>query len=64
MGMKSLIVYASVSHGNTEKVARTIGEVLGADVMDAKVVDPTVIQTYDLIGFGSGSSMENSMHDF
>lgn len=52
--MKTLIVYASVSHGNTEKVAKTIAEVLGADIMEAKAVDPLIVQNYDLIGFGSG----------
>ena len=52
--MKSLVVYASVSHGNTEKVARVISEVLGADLMDAKAVAPAVINGYELIGFGSG----------
>ena len=52
--MKSLVVYASVSHGNTEKVAKAISEVLGADLMEAKSVDPAVINGYELIGFGSG----------
>jgi flavodoxin len=52
--MKTLIVYSSVSHGNTEKVAKAISEVLGADLMEAKTVDPAIVQNYDLIGFGSG----------
>jgi flavodoxin len=52
--MKSLVVYVSVSHGNTEKVARAISEVLGADLMEAKEVDPSVIAGYELVGFGSG----------
>ena len=34
--MKSLVVYVSVSHGNTERVARAISEVLGADLKEAK----------------------------
>ncbi len=52
--MKALIVYVSVEHGNTEKVARAMGEVLGADVKKAEEVDPSSISDYDLIGFGSG----------
>ncbi|HEY3420650.1 MAG TPA: flavodoxin family protein [Methanomassiliicoccales archaeon] len=52
--MKSLVVYVSVSHGNTEKVAKVIAEVLGADLKEAKAVDPAIIQSYDLVGFGSG----------
>ena len=52
--MKSLVVSVSVSHGNTEKVARAISEVLGADLKEAKDVDPTTIPNYDLIGLGSG----------
>jgi len=52
--MKSLVVYVSVEHGNTEKVARAISEVLGADLREAKDVDLSTIHDYDLIGFGSG----------
>lgn len=52
--MKSLIVYVSVEHGNTEKVAKAISEVLGAELKEAKEVDPHALQNYELIGFGSG----------
>ena len=52
--MKSLIVYVSVEHGNTEKVAKAISEVLGAELKEAKDVDPQALQNYELIGFGSG----------
>ncbi len=52
--MKSLIVYVSVEHGNTEKVAKAISEVLGAEIKEAKEVDPQALQNYELIGFGSG----------
>jgi flavodoxin len=54
MTMKSLVVYVSVEHGNTEKVARAISDVLGADLREAKDVDPSMIQSYELTGFGSG----------
>jgi len=52
--MKSLVVYVSVSHGNTEKVAKVISKELDADLMEAKTVDPNILSNYDLIGFGSG----------
>jgi flavodoxin len=52
--MKSAVVYVSVEHKNTEKVARSIAEVLGADLVEAKDFDPATIPSYDLIGFGSG----------
>jgi len=55
--MKVLIVYNSVHHGNTEKVAKVI-----ADELKAKMVKPTEEEVnklleYDLIGFGSGIYM-------
>ena len=52
--MKCLIIYVSVEHGNTEKVARTISEAIGAELKEVKDVDPTTIANYELIGFGSG----------
>jgi flavodoxin len=52
--MKPLIVYVSVEHGNTEKVARAMAEVLEADLKKADEVDPSTISNYELVGFGSG----------
>jgi flavodoxin len=52
--MKTLIIYQSIHHGNTEKVARKIGEVLGADLKKPNEVKPEDLAGYDLIGFGSG----------
>jgi flavodoxin len=54
MPVKTLIVYMSVEHGNTEKVAKAMAEATGADLRKADEVDPTIIPAYDLIGFGSG----------
>ena len=51
--MKTLIIYSSV-HGNTEKIAKAIAEVMNAEL---KKVDDAIaddIKNYDLIGFGSG----------
>ena len=52
--MKVLIIYNSVHHGNTEKIAKVI-----ADELKAKMAKPTEeevnkLSGYDLIGFGSG----------
>ena len=52
--MKTLIVYFSVHHGNTEKVARAMANVLGADLLPVQQVDESSFGRYDLIGFGSG----------
>ena len=41
-------------HGNTEKVARAIAEVLDAEVVVPEAVDPDSLAEYDLVGFGSG----------
>lgn len=55
--MKVLVVYNSVHHGNTEKIAKVI-----TDELKAKMVKPTEeevnkLSEYDLIGFGSGIYM-------
>ncbi len=52
--MKTLIIYMSIHHGNTEKIARTIAAVLDADIVEAVNVDTGNLEEYDLIGFGSG----------
>lgn len=52
--MKSLIVFESIHHGNTEKIARAMADSLGADVCRADSVDAGTLKDYDLVGFGSG----------
>ena len=52
--MKSLIVYESIHHGNTQKIAKAMAACLGADLIKAKDVDMNALSGYDLIGFGSG----------
>lgn len=52
--MKTLIIYQSIHHGNTEKVAKKIAEVLSADLKKPNEVKPEDLANYDLIGFGSG----------
>ena len=52
--MKILIVYVSVHHGNTEKVARAMANVVEADLVQVRQSDAAMLEQYDLIGFGSG----------
>lgn len=51
---RTLITYVSVSHGNTAKLARAIGEVLSAELREPELVDPLQVGGYDLLGVGSG----------
>ncbi len=52
--MKTLIVYVSIHHGNTEKIANEMAEVLNAKLVKPNEVNISEIFKYDLIGFGSG----------
>jgi flavodoxin len=54
--MKAVIFYTSTHHGNTEKVAKVIGEALKAEMHNLENEDVTKldISKFDLIGLGSG----------
>jgi len=52
--MKSLIIYESVCHGNTEKIAKAMSESLNADLIEINQVKVKFLMNYELIGFGSG----------
>lgn len=52
--MKSLIIYSSIHHGNTKKIAVAMAEAIGADLLQTDEVKGTLLEQYDLIGFGSG----------
>jgi len=52
--MKALIIYISVHHGNTEKVAKNMANILDADLVQVKQADAIMLERYDFIGFGSG----------
>ena len=52
--MKTLIIYTSLHHGNTEKVVRAMASVLNADLLRVEQANANVLAEYDLIGFGSG----------
>lgn len=52
--MKTLIIYYSKHHKNTQLVAETLADTIGADVLEYNLVDPDNIPKYQLLGFGSG----------
>jgi flavodoxin len=52
--MKIGIIYKSVHHGNTKRIAEVMAGSLDADLLDLKDVKVDVVKDYDLIGFGSG----------
>ncbi|MCR4817552.1 MAG: flavodoxin family protein [Fretibacterium sp.] len=65
--MKTAILYASVHHGNTKKVAEAMAETLDADLFDLTKQENADISGYDLIGFASGiyySNMHKAVRKF
>jgi len=52
--MKTLIIYISIHHGNTEKIAKVMANTLDATLLQVKQADTSTLEQYDLIGFGSG----------
>ncbi len=52
--MKALIIYASIHKGNTEKIAKEVGNVLNAKVVGIQNLNEEDVMSADLVGFGSG----------
>ena len=52
--MRKAIVYASVHHGNTEKLVKRIAEECRVDLIDAIKQMNVDLNDYDVIGFASG----------
>ncbi|MDD4296363.1 MAG: flavodoxin family protein [Ruminiclostridium sp.] len=52
--MKSAIIFISVHHQNTQKIATAISEGLAADLLQLSSVTSNKLEQYDLIGLGSG----------
>ncbi len=50
--MKAVVIY-DTKFGNTEKVAKGIAEILGADVIRVSDVEVSKLKEYDLFAFGS-----------
>lgn len=51
---KVLVVYESIHNGNTERMVNLIGDCLDGGVFRVGEIDKSIIQDYDVIGFGSG----------
>ena len=52
--MRSLVIVLSIHHNNTVKVADVLAQVLDAQIRRPQEVEPQELETYDLVGFGSG----------
>lgn len=52
--MRKAIVYASVHHGNTEKIVKGIAEVCQVELIDAVKQLDADLSSYDMMGFASG----------
>ena len=52
--MKTLIIYTSIHHKNTERIAKVMAEVLEAPLAKPREIDINSLAEYDLLGFGSG----------
>ncbi|PKP57821.1 MAG: flavodoxin [Candidatus Altiarchaeales archaeon HGW-Altiarchaeales-2] len=52
--MKTLIIYTSIHHRNTEKIAKKMANILEAKLLTPDEADANTFNEYDLIGFGSG----------
>jgi flavodoxin len=52
--MKTVIIYVSLTHANTKRVARAMAGVLDAALLEPEEVDVATLSANDLIGFGSG----------
>lgn len=54
--MKSIVIYESIHHNNTEKIANVIADEIGAELVNVRNFAEyhKNLNEYDLIGFGSG----------
>ena len=52
--MRKAIVYASVHHGNTEKLVKSIAEECQVDLIDAVKQPNADLNSYDMIGVAFG----------
>ena len=56
--MRTLIIYHSEHHGNTQKIAKAIGSATNAELVKSENLNPDdveiILSEYDIIGFGSG----------
>ncbi len=54
MRMRTVIVYKSLHHGNTKKIAEAMADACNADLVQLDERKNPGLQGYDLVGLGSG----------
>ncbi|MBZ9570096.1 flavodoxin family protein [Methanobrevibacter sp. TMH8] len=54
--MKSIVIYESIHHNNTEKIAKVIADEIDAELVNVRNFTDSHknLDDYDLVGFGSG----------
>jgi len=54
--MKSIVIFESIHHNNTEKIAKIIADEIGAELVNVRKFTDSHkdLDDYDLVGFGSG----------
>ena len=57
--MRKAIVYASVHHGNTEKIVKSIAEECQVDLIDAVKQSDADLSSYDMIGLHQESIFQS-----
>ena len=57
--MRKAIVYASVHHGNTEKLVKSVAEACQIDLIDAVKQPDADVSSYDMIGLHQESIFQN-----
>lgn len=65
--MKTILICASVHHGNTRKIAQYMAKTVGADFVDISQNATPNISGYDRVGFASGvyfQSLHRSICDY
>ncbi len=65
--MKTIIIFASTHHGNTQKVARAMAEAAGAALVDIMESPAPDLSGYDAVGLASGAyfgTLHQRIRDF
>ncbi len=52
--LKALVIFVSYHHNNTEKIAKTMADTLGAEMKNLDQIQIDGLADFDLVGFGSG----------
>jgi flavodoxin len=61
--MKTAVIYKSIHHGNTRRVAEAMAAALGAELYTVEEAADLDASQFDLVGFGSGIYFYRHHHD-